>query len=262
MGKYDDACVRGLSSVSVSKSIIIKRIRRAMGNVWGTRRLTAFVLPIFVLSVLATARAERHGRPEGSLSPSTAYAVSVVAQISHAVGIDAPTPIFRAPVNAAHAVFVDGHEAIVYNPRFLDALNHRAGTNWAAVSVIAHELGHHYYSHSHLQVDELPPDVVREHELEADYFSGFVLERMGASLSEAEAGQHALFVRDESSTHPESSRRLVAIAIGYSDGGAERAPAADPASRIALAMRLATRGSSHAREAARIRERDFPSGPW
>src|SRR6185369_11620391 len=160
------------------------------------------------------------------------YAAFVMAKIASALRLDAPPDLYRAPVVAAHAVFVEGREAVVYNPGFLDDINDRTGTAWAAVSVLAHELGHHYYGHSHQKIDGLPPDVLHERELEADYFSGFVLARMGASLEDAEAAQEALFANADSPTHPDSYRRLVAISAGWHDGERDPAPAADPAARL------------------------------
>src|SRR5262249_49202770 len=142
-------------------------------------------------------------------------------------------------------------------------INDRAGTAWAAVSVIAHELGHHYYGHSHEKIDGLPPDVLHERELEADYYSGFLLARMGASLEDAEAAQEALFARNDSHTHPDSYRRLVAISAGWHDGERDDAPAADPAARLSreLDSRVA-RGLAPAPRVQDIAGHAFPSGLW
>jgi len=180
----------------------------------------------------AASSAGKRTRADDTLQPSTAYAAFVMSKIASAVRLDAPPDLYRAPVVAAHAVFVEGREAVVYNPGFLDDINDRTGTAWAAVSVIAHELGHHYYGHSHQKIDGLPPGVLHERELEADYFSGFVLARMGASLEDAEAAQEALFANADSPTHPDSYRRLVAISAGWHDGERDAAPAADPAARL------------------------------
>ena len=197
-------------------------------------------------------------RPKGALAPSSAYAAFVMSKIATAAGLDGAPEIFRAPVVAAHAVFVDGREAVVYNPGFLDTINDRAGTPWAAVSVIAHELGHHFYGHSHEPVESLPPNVLHEHELEADYFSGFVLERMGASLDDAEAAQEAFFMKKGTATHPSSDRRLAAISAGWKDAANDVSPVADPAARLASIpdSKIAPNSNGIRRGAV------FPSGPW
>jgi hypothetical protein len=231
----------------------------------GTSRLArsrAIVCAPLVLALAAgVASAGRRGRPDGALAPSTTYAAFVMTEIADAAGMRSGVPIYRAPVTAAHAILVDGREAIVYNPGFLDEVNDRAGTSWAAVSVIAHELGHHYYGHSHTPVEALPSVTLHEHELEADYFSGFVLARMGASREDAEAAQEALFSRADSPTHPDSYRRLDAISAGWSDGAGSGAPSSNPSARLAGPVRGDATGlvSSFGSEGDR---RSFPSGPW
>lgn len=181
---------------------------------------------LLVTTIPAAAFAGRGGR---AVSPSSVYAAFVVASVADAAGVETPN-IYRAPVDAAHAVIVDGREAIVYNPWFLDDVNDRTGTPWAAVSVIAHELGHLYYGHAHAPTDGLSPEVLHEHELEADYYSGLVLARMGASLEEAEAAQNALYVDMDTPTHPDSRRRMNAIRSGWRIGhGTEARAVAFPA---------------------------------
>jgi hypothetical protein len=167
---------------------------------------------------------------EPAVSPSSAYAAFVLAEVAGASGVGDIPMIYRARVAAAHAVFVDGRAAIVYNPGFLDEVVERAGTPWAAVSVIAHELGHHHYGHSHDPIDTLPVGARHTHELEADYFSGYALARMGASLEEAEAAQAALFSVDSSPTHPDSASRLEAITEGWLEGNPGHASSLVPSS--------------------------------
>ena len=179
------------------------------------RRLTFSILVCLAL-VTPTVRG---AGAEPAISPSSAYASFVLAEIAGASGVDAVPAIYRAQVSAAHAVYVDGRAAIVYNPGFLDEVVERAGTPWAAVSVIAHELGHHHYGHSHESVETLPLADRHEHELEADFFSGYALARMGATLDEAEAAQAALFSEAPSPTHPGSSSRLAAISEGWLAAG-------------------------------------------
>ncbi len=229
-----------------------------MGRVRSLPR-KAFCVPVVLLLAAGTVVAAKRGRPPGALEPSSAYAVFVMAKIANAAGLGETPEIYRAPVDAAHAIMVEGREAIVYNPGFLAEVNDRSGTSWAAVSVLAHELGHHYYGHSHEPIDAIPSDVLRERELEADYFSGYVLERMGASLDDAEAAQEALFDDAESPTHPDSYRRLAAISAGWHDGARDDAPSADPDARIARANAALFATN---RPPQRGRGNAFPSGRW
>ena len=188
-------------------------------------------LPLRILVCVALLASTAHAfEAEPGVSPSSAYAAFVLSEVAGASGVGDIPMIYRAHVAAAHAVFVDGQPAIVYNPGFLDDVVERTGTPWAAVSVIAHELGHHYYGHSHDPVDALPVDERHYHELEADYFSGYALARMGASLEEAEAAQASLFSADASPTHPDSASRLQAITEGWAEGNLGRASSFVPSS--------------------------------
>ena len=201
------------------------------------KRWLACAALVALAVVAAPARDGR--RPSGALSPSSAYAAFILGEIVDAAGTPEAPQIYRAPVDSARAVIVRGREAILYNPDFLDEVNERAGTDWAAVSVIAHEFGHHYYGHVHAGAEGLAPDVLRQRELEADYFSGYVLARMGTSVEEAEAAQDTLYDEEWSDTHPDSRRRLRAIVAGWVDGREGGPLAGDPIERLHATPRRA-----------------------
>jgi hypothetical protein len=113
-------------------------------------------------------------------------------------------------INNAYATVVRGQRYIVYDNSFLEKLDSYAGTKWASISVLAHEMGHHYYNHTLTSSGSTPPT-----ELEADYFSGYVMEKLGASLEEAEAAMSKIASPQASSTHPGKPDRLSAIAKGW-----------------------------------------------
>ncbi|MEM6299841.1 MAG: hypothetical protein AAF740_14220, partial [Bacteroidota bacterium] len=54
-------------------------------------------------------------------------------------------------------------------------------------------------------------------EIEADYFSGYILAKVGASLSEAKAAMSEIASPNESHSHPARHRRLKAIEKGWLD---------------------------------------------
>src|SRR6185503_2995646 len=112
------------------------------------------------------------------------------------------------------AVVQNGKRYILYNPRFIDALTRATGTKWAAVSVLAHEIGHHLYR---------DPNSGRSlaTELQADEFSGMVLAKMGASLQEAEAAMKLLATTRATATHPAGADRINSIAKGWTKGGGD-----------------------------------------
>ena len=107
-----------------------------------------------------------------------------------------------------------GIRYILYDRDFMDAIATRTNS-WSSTSILAHEIGHHVNGHTLGKESTLSES--RQMELEADEYSGFVLFKLGASLSEA---QEAIRVygsdKDDSySTHPKRDKRLRAIEKGY-----------------------------------------------
>ena len=116
-------------------------------------------------------------------------------------------------INNAYATIIQNRRYIIYDNDFLEALDSYAGTDWASISVLAHEMGHHYYNHVISSSGSTPPK-----ELEADYFSGYVMARMGASLEQAEAAMNKLGSEQASATHPAKTNRLNSISRGWNYG--------------------------------------------
>lgn len=106
----------------------------------------------------------------------------------------------------------NGERLIVYDGSFMRRVNSLAKTDWGAISVLAHEIGHHLQGHT-LKTGGSDP----ERELEADEFSGFVMYQMGASLKEAQSAIWKLTTDHDSGSHPPRSKRLTAIKKGYSN---------------------------------------------
>lgn len=68
---------------------------------------------------------------------------------------------------------------ICYKPDFFLKLNDSTGNYWASISILAHEIGHHLAGHTEVTEADYT------FELEADKFSGFILNRMGATNEDA-----------------------------------------------------------------------------
>jgi hypothetical protein len=123
--------------------------------------------------------------------------------------------------NAVAVTLLDWNRYIVYDNDFMETIDRGANTDWASVSVLAHEVGHHLNGHTTVPFGVQGPaeslEKRRQQELEADEFSGFVMLKFGRSLHEAQAAmKHARDVEDErTSTHPKNERRLAAIKKGY-----------------------------------------------
>jgi hypothetical protein len=123
-------------------------------------------------------------------------------------------------INNAYATIIRNQRYIVYDNKFLESLDRYAGTKWASISVLAHEVGHHYFNHV---VNGAGSSLDKE--LEADYFSGYIMARLGASLDEAEAAMSQIASPNASSTHPGKADRLNAIAKGWNSQSISQAGA-------------------------------------
>ena len=125
--------------------------------------------------------------------------------------------LIRASGDVANAAaFLDdtGARVIAYNVLFMDEVKQKTGRYWSLISVMAHEVGHHLNFHTYVK-GMPPPEESRKDELEADYFSGHALARLGASLDDALAAMRAISPVDETSSHPGREARLQAIALGW-----------------------------------------------
>lgn len=119
-------------------------------------------------------------------------------------------------INNAYATVINNRRFIIYDNNFLENLDGYAKTKWASISVLAHEMGHHYRNHVVSGSGSTPPK-----EIEADYFSGYVMAKLGASLDEAIRGMSLIASPRASSSHPAKADRLDAITKGwnYAKGG-------------------------------------------
>src|SRR6478735_1904179 len=129
-------------------------------------------------------------------------------------------------INNAYATIIRNQRFIIYDNNFLENLDDYASTKWASISVLAHEMGHHYRNHVVDGKGSTPPK-----ELEADYFSGYVMQKMGAGLDEARAAMNSIASPKASATHPAKNDRLNAIAQGwnYAKGLTNTLPGSMPA---------------------------------
>jgi hypothetical protein len=146
-----------------------------------------------------------------SAQSSTTTKRDVLREITDVVGLK---PRFElqatTSVQNAAAVVYSGKRFLLYNPSFVAEVNRAGRTDWAGISILAHEMGHHLNGHTLKAGGSNPTD-----ELEADEFSGFVLRKMGASLAEAQAGMAVVSDEEASPTHPGRTTRLKAISEGW-----------------------------------------------
>lgn len=118
-----------------------------------------------------------------------------------------------------------GIRYILYDNEFMEIIA-RKTNSWSNLSILAHEIGHHVNGHSldlivyAVDAAQLPTlSESRQMELEADEFSGFVMQKLGASLEQAQQAIQLISTNenDTYSTHPSKEKRLKAIEIGFNN---------------------------------------------
>ena len=119
-------------------------------------------------------------------------------------------------IRNAYATIIRNARWIIYDNDFLEDIDAYSATKWASISVLAHEMGHHYYNHVISGQGSTPPK-----EIEADAFSGYVMERLGATLNESLAAMNAIASDQASATHPGKRDRLAAITRGWNTAKTE-----------------------------------------
>lgn len=102
---------------------------------------------------------------------------------------------------------------ILYDNAFFNRIKDKASNDWAAISILAHEIGHHLNGHALNNEGSN-----HRYELEADEFSGFVLAKMESSLSDAQSAIQTLRYEKATRTHPAKKDRLEAIERGWNRG--------------------------------------------
>lgn len=125
-------------------------------------------------------------------------------------GLEPNFTIMAFNVPNAAAVIQNNKRYILYNQYFMAKLKDRTKNQWSKISVLAHEIGHHLNAHTLENTGSRP-----EIELEADSFSGYVLQRMGATLDDAVITMQKISGSQGSTTHPGRNARVAAVSNGW-----------------------------------------------
>lgn len=152
------------------------------------------------------------------MGASSSDGAAVVRTIMRFTGLPQNFKVMEGPVPNAAALIVMGPDklpvrVIAYNTEFLAKVRQATKNNdWASISIMAHEIGHHLSGHTLMPGGSQPPI-----ELEADKFSGFVLYKMGATLGDAQKAISTLVPEEDGATHPGRTKRLAAIYHGWTE---------------------------------------------
>jgi len=162
------------------------------------------------------AGASSHGSCVRETFPPRPEAVAIVEAIVASVGVTRNFEVLEGEFQhkcIAVAGVVRGVRAIVYDR---EHFRWRGGrVIWAEAGIAAHEIGHLLMSH---------PGSTPARELEADFFSGFALARLGATLSQA-LSWTPLVGEKSGDTHPPRNARIRASARGWGEATNQAIPA-------------------------------------
>ena len=152
--------------------------------------------------------------PEVVCSPKTAsngYAENVVDRILRPIGLMRNFKVIECSnTDNCFATVLKGQRFLVYDGAFMGKIVEETETDWSAISIMAHEIGHHLQGHT---IDGRGGQPIKE--IEADKFSGFVLHQLGASLDESVVAVQALGDERATPTHPAKPARVDAIRKGW-----------------------------------------------
>lgn len=138
--------------------------------------------------------------------------------ITKQVGLERNFILIKADyISNCFATNIDGIRVIVYDNVFIQNLSKTNNSKWVYLSILAHEIGHHLQGHTILKPRSYKE--MRDFELEADKFSGFIMQRLGATLEQSVAAISNLaeipISQINTSTHPIKANRIEIIKKGY-----------------------------------------------
>ena len=134
----------------------------------------------------------------------------MLSEIMNVVGLTPNFELKEAKVNNVEASISHRKRYILYNPQFISWITDVTKDKWAAIALLAHEVGHHLNGHTIRKSGSKP-----KLELEADEFAGFVLSKLGASLEQSQEVMKYIATTKASRTHPARSSRMLAIQKGW-----------------------------------------------
>jgi hypothetical protein len=135
----------------------------------------------------------------------------VVVEIKKVLSIDTEIIVLIAKAeDNCFATRANGKRLLVADHYFLNKVNKLSGTEWGAISIIAHEVGHHvagFGNNPNPLIDEL----------NADYWSGWVLNKLGSNKAAAIKAIMRFGSEHNSSSHPDKYTRSRTIEEGWTD---------------------------------------------
>jgi hypothetical protein len=167
-----------------------------------------------LLTVMITVAQLSFANPAKIYNDSTSVAIpsarEMLSEIMNVTGLQPNFELKEADVLNIEAYISHRKRYILYNPAFINWINDITKDKWAAMLLLAHEVGHHLNGHTIGKTGSTP-----ELELEADQFAGFVLYKLGASLEQSQEVMKYIAKTEASKTHPARDSRMLAIQTGW-----------------------------------------------
>jgi len=142
-----------------------------------------------------------------------------IGQIMSHTGLEDNFIVKASDVDNACALIKNNQRYILYNQFFMKNVIEKTNSEKAALSILAHEIGHHLNGHTFLNISD---EIRIQLELEADRFSGFIMAKFGASLEESLKAIQLFGNNSETSTHPAKKTRIAAITNGFLEASTDQ----------------------------------------
>lgn len=147
-----------------------------------------------------------------TLADNSSGIPQIVTRIKKQFSISTDIDVFIAyGIGNAMAAMDSGRRILVADPEFLKVIEEKSNTKWGPIQVLAHEIGHHIAGQSNHPLQD---------ELNADYWSGWALNRLKSDRGAATAAILSTGTSQDTSTHPNKFLRARTIERGWDDAAA------------------------------------------
>ena len=150
---------------------------------------------------------------EISITMPSQFAHNYVIELVEMTGLPMTFKLVQSrEITKAMAYLTREDAYLVYNESFLNQIKQNSYNDWSAIYVLIHEIGHLLIKHPESDAEDIAKR--REHELQADHFAGFWLNKLGATSQEAI--QYTEKLKSSSNGfHPGKEQRIHSIIAGW-----------------------------------------------
>lgn len=149
------------------------------------------------------------------VSPPSKRQLDQINKILSKMSLPQNFTVFQGKVSNALALFQNNQNYIILNRSFLNEVDSKTSDYWLSMYLLSHEIGH--LLSSHLLSLNVSDSISKRQELQADYFAGSILSRLGCPLDKAKLIFNGTYLQtaNGSKTHPPSELRMKFIEDGW-----------------------------------------------